>query len=87
MHELRSLAKPSEPDVFSRDAKLCAAKSALAFLDRFPALFDGRQIPAFALPAHHPQASLRGVKCQPASDGEVLDRFVGSELRVAEEAC
>ncbi|HMI48840.1 MAG TPA: hypothetical protein VK481_09245, partial [Gemmatimonadaceae bacterium] len=75
-----------EPDLLGRNTKLCFAVGSLAFFDRFPTLFDWREIPTLALPAHDPQPSLGRVECQPSPDGKVLDGFVGAERGVTEEA-
>src|SRR5450759_1867848 len=85
-HELEPLIETCQPDLLGRNTKLRVAVRPLALLDGLQALIDGRQIPAFAFPAHHPQASLRGVECEPSPDWKVLDRLVGAERRVAEEA-
>jgi hypothetical protein len=84
-HELETFAKAGETDLVSRDAKLRPAIRALALFDRLPSLFDRRKVPAFALPAHHPQAALRSVECESTPDRKMLDSFVRSELSVAEQ--
>ena len=53
--------------------------------DRLPARFQRRQIPAFAVPAHDPQASLRRVIRKPPADREIFDRRVPAKIRVAEQ--
>jgi hypothetical protein len=85
-YELETLAESGEPDLISRNPELRRTVRPLTLLDRFPPFLDRREVPALAPPAHDPQASLRGVERKPAPDGKMLDRFVGSELRVAEEA-
>jgi hypothetical protein len=85
-HKLETFAETGEADMLRRNTELRPAVRTLTLLNRLPPLFDGSQVPALALPAHHPQATLRRVECQPAPDRKMLDGFVGSELRVAEKA-
>ena len=84
-HELDTFAHARETDVVRRDPQLRVGECALAFLDRFPPLFQWSEIPALAGAAHHPQSTFRGIEGEPSSYREVLDEFVASEIAVAKE--
>ena len=85
-HQGRAVSDPREPDVVRGDPKPRVAKRPLALLDRFPPFFERREVPALARAAHDPQSSLRGVERQATADRKVLDRLVGSEAGVTEDA-
>src|SRR5262249_1529388 len=75
-----------QADVGCGHAQARATEQALAVLDRFPALLDRREIPPLAPSAHDPQATAGRIEGKTAPDGEMLDRFVLAELRLAEDA-
>jgi hypothetical protein len=51
----------------------------LAFLDRFPSLFERSEVPASALLANGPQSSLRAIKSEATANGKMFYRLVLSE--------
>src|SRR5690606_21307636 len=66
------------------DARI--AEAPLARLDRLPSLLERREVPAFALAAHDPEAAAIGVEGEAPADREVLHDFVRAERLVAEHA-
>ena len=85
-HQFQPLLVTGEPHIFGRDAQLRVTEEPLAHLDRFPALFDRREVPALTLAAHDPETASLGVEGESAPDREVLDHLVRSEGFVAEHA-
>ncbi|MCA1789573.1 MAG: hypothetical protein LC667_06890 [Thioalkalivibrio sp.] len=53
-HEFESFTEAGQADLIGRDAHPGLAEKPLAGLDRFPALFEGRQVPALTPAADHP---------------------------------
>lgn len=85
-NELEPFTQAREADVIGRDAQLRGAEKTVALLDRFPAVLDRREIPADAPATDDPEAAVRCIEGEPATDGKMLDRFVLAEVGVAENA-
>jgi hypothetical protein len=84
--ELRGILQSRETDVIRRNAKTGSTERALALLDRLPPFLERCEVPSLALSADYPQPALRRIKCQPAADGKMLDRLIGAERTITEEA-
>ena len=84
-NELESAAELGEADVVRRHAQSGAAEESLGLVDRFPALFERREVPASALRADHPQPPLLRIVRQPTPDGKRRKVVVGAEVEVAEQ--
>ena len=69
-HEFETLGVARDADVPGRCPHAGAAVEAFTFLDRLPAFFQRRKVPTPALPAHNPEASLRGVERESPPDRE-----------------
>src|SRR5262249_42207219 len=54
-HERRAVGHLREPDVVGRDAFPRVSIELLGLFDRLPAFVEGREVPALAAAAHHPQ--------------------------------
>jgi hypothetical protein len=85
-NQLEPVGDSRQPDVVGRNAKARSPKEPFTLFDRFPALLERREIPPLAATAHDPQPTTRGVECQAAPNGEMLDRFVLAELGMAKDA-
>ena len=85
-HQRQSLRMAGETDVVGGDADAGVPEEALAVLDRFPALLQRREVPAFALHAHDPEAAADRVEGQPAPHWERLHHLIGTQRLVAEHA-
>src|SRR5665213_203486 len=85
-HELEALAHTRQAYVIRRHAERRAAKESLALLNRLPAFFQRREIPALARPTDDPQPALLLIEREAASDGKMFDYLVRAEVVVTEEA-
>src|SRR5678815_2753603 len=85
-NQLQAFGDFREADVVGRHAQMRSAEETLTVFDCFPPLFDGREVPTLAPPAHDPEPAARRVERQPASHGEMLDGFVLAERRLTEDA-
>src|SRR5262245_38498723 len=83
--QFRVIAQTGEPDVLRGYALLRVSKESFGLLDRFPAVFERCQVPAFTLATHHPQPAFTRIERKPVSNRKRLQRLVASEFRVAEE--
>ena len=84
--ELQPLPDARQSDVLRGHAQPRVRELSFALFDRFPSLFDRREIPALALSAHDPQSPTRRVEHEAAADREMLDHLVRAETRMAEDA-
>ena len=81
-HQIQPLLVARKADVLCRDPNTGLAEDSLAGLNRFPAFFQRREVPASALRAHDPESSLRGVESESALGwSRLLQRQGASECR------
>ena len=73
-NERQPVAQLGEPDVVGRDAPARVAVELLRVLDRFPALFERRKVPALALRADDPKPPFGGIERESLADRKRLDR-------------
>src|SRR5262249_31931011 len=85
-NERQPVAQLGEPDVVRRDPASRVTVPLLGLLDRLPALFQRREVPALALRTDDPQPPLGGVERQALADRKRLDGLVGAERLIAEQA-
>src|SRR5215217_3942921 len=84
--EIEAVTSSGHADVVGGHAKARLTEQALAFFDRLPSLLERRQVPSLAFPAYDPQPSARGIERQATPDRKLLDRLVGPEVGVTEDA-
>ncbi len=84
-HERRSVAHLGQAYVVGRQAAARIGEQLLGRFDRFPALLERRQIPAFAVRADDPQPPALGVERQALADRKRLERLIGAERLVAKQ--
>jgi len=85
-YQLGALPQPRESDLIGGEPHAGAAEESLALLDRFPAIVKGREVPALALAADHPEPAFRGVEGDAPAYAQVLHDGVLAEVTVTEEA-
>ena len=83
-HQREALRVTGKADVVGGNAEVRVPEDPLAVLDGLPALFQRREVPAFALAADDPEEAAGGVERETASHGERLDNLVGAEGLAAE---
>src|SRR5262245_54828295 len=79
-HEIEPTVHSREADVVARDANPRTSVESLGSFDCFPPLFKRREVPALAMPAHHPQATFSRIERQTSTDRERLNPVVGAKV-------